>query len=285
MGTYGFAASSPDSIKRDIFLSHRSVDKDFVRQLAADVEREVFDNRSLLTWFDEAEISPGQSITGTVNQGLENSRFIGLIMTPNYFDPNSSGWTDSEWHAALFTDPDNRKARILPILAGNCPYIPVLLRHLRMIDLREKRYASGLQELLAVLRNEPLPRPIAHRGQLIHSNGRIDRATLIAERAIPQADPDVIGEKLYCNLLPIERLPQYVYTAAIAPSLRRLKSDGSEALPTSKTLKTKFMLTKLRRKSSDLLFLPSVWWAIASSPFMTCSPLKAYLLLLSTIPM
>ena len=218
MDTHSSATFLPDSIKRDIFLSHRSLNKDFVRQLAADIEAEVYGNRSLLTWLDEAEIRPGQSITGMVNQGLENSRFIALIMTPNYFDPNSSGWTDSEWHAALFTDPDNRKARILPILADDCPYIPVLLRHLRMIDLREKRYTFGLQELLAILRNEPLPRPIACRGQLIHSNGQIDRATLIAERAIPQADPDVIAEKLYCNLLPIERLPQYVYTAAIAYS-------------------------------------------------------------------
>lgn len=237
MGTHGSNAASPDSIKRDIFLSHRFVDKDFVRQLAADIEGQAFDNSSLLTWLDEAEISPGQSITGMVNQGLENSRFIALIMTPSYFDSDSSGWTDAEWHAALFTDPDNRKPRILPILAQDCPYIPVLLRHLRMIDLREKHYESGLRELLAVLRNEPLPRPIAHRGQLIHSNGKIDRVTLIAERAIPQADPDVINEKLYCNLLPIERLPQYVYTAAIAHTLRRIKPDGSESLPTKQDLK------------------------------------------------
>lgn len=108
--------------QRDIFLSHRSMNKDIVRSLAADIENITFQNRNLLTWLDEAEIRAGQSITGMVNQGLEISRFIALIMTPEYFE-GESGWTDAEWHSALHTDPDNRKARIIPILAADCPYI------------------------------------------------------------------------------------------------------------------------------------------------------------------
>jgi hypothetical protein len=69
-------------IRRDIFLSHRSVDKAFVRRLAADIESVMFQDRPLLTWLDEAEIRPGQSVPGMVNQGLEVSRFIGLVLTP-----------------------------------------------------------------------------------------------------------------------------------------------------------------------------------------------------------
>src|SRR5437868_6752152 len=92
---------------RDVFLSHRSIDKDFVRKLASDVESEMFRGRQLLTWLDEAEVRPGQSIVGMVNEGLEKSRFVALIMTPAYFT-SESGWTDAEWHAALFSDPDNR---------------------------------------------------------------------------------------------------------------------------------------------------------------------------------
>lgn len=222
--------------RRDIFLSHRSINKDIVRRLAADLEAQPFQGRPLTVWVDEAEIRPGQSITGLVNEGLEISRFIGLVMTPEYF-ASESGWTDAEWHAALFTDPDNRRARVLPLLAADCPYIPVLLRHLRAIDFRDKRYADGLAELLAVLRDEPLPRPVAYRGQLIQPGGRIDRATLIAERAVPDADPDACPEKLYCNLLPIERLPQYVYAAPISAALRENKQGGDQALPSKAKLK------------------------------------------------
>jgi TIR domain-containing protein len=116
-------AQHPPLSYRDIFLSHRSVDKDFTRMLARDIEAASFQDRSLLTWIDEAEIGSGQSVTGMVNEGLEKSRYIGLVMTPAYFERESSGWTDAEWHAALFEDPDNRRASIIPLLVTDCPLL------------------------------------------------------------------------------------------------------------------------------------------------------------------
>ena len=205
------------------------MNKPFVRRLAADIEAERHQERQLLTWVDEAEIRPGHSVPGMINQGLEKSRFVGLVMTPEYFT-SASGWTDAEWHAALHEDPDNRRGRIVPILAADCPYIPALLRHLRAIDFRERRYSRGLRELLAVLRDEPLPRPVTLRGQLIVPGGRVDRSTLVAERTIPDADPDVVTERLYCNLLPVEPLPQSVYSAPVTPKTLRSKQDIKEAI-------------------------------------------------------
>ncbi len=225
-----------DEPTRDIFLSHGGPDKDFVRKLAADIEGNDTGGRRLLAWVDEAEIRPGQSIPGLVNAGLETSRFIGLVITPNYFR-RESGWTDAEWHAAIHADADNRRGKLLPLLVEDSPYIPALLRHLLMIDLRGKNYEQGLQQLIGVLRNEPLPRPVTYRGQLIDSTGQIDRSTLIAERAVPQAAPDVVPERAYCNLLPIERLPQYVYSAPIARRLRKRGTKGRDGLPTKKELK------------------------------------------------
>lgn len=149
--------------ERDIFLSHRSTDKTFVRKVAADIEGQKFGGRDLLTWVDEAEIGPGQSLPGMINEGLEKSRFIGLVMTPSYFS-SESGWTDAEWYAALHTDPDNRRQRIIPLLVVDCPYIPILLRYRMAIDFRGNNYQKALQHLLSVLRNEPLPRPVTFRG-------------------------------------------------------------------------------------------------------------------------
>lgn len=100
---------------RDLFISHRSLNKDFVRKLTADIETNTHQGRNLTTWVDEAEIRPGQSVPAMINNGLETSRFIGLVLTPEYFT-SESGWTDAEWHAALYRDPDNRKGRILPLL-------------------------------------------------------------------------------------------------------------------------------------------------------------------------
>jgi transcriptional regulator with XRE-family HTH domain len=217
MTAAGYAGQSEASEVRDLFLSHRNTDKEVVRAIASDLADSSGDG-GLSVWVDEAEIRPGASIPGLVNTGLESSRFIGLVMTPRYFE-SESGWTDAEWHAALAEDPDNRRGRIIPLLVEDCPYIPFLLRHLRAIDVRGTRYEAGLRELLAVLRGEPLPRPVTHRGQLITSGSRIDRATLVAERAVPDADPDVVNERLYCNLLPVETLPRNIYLATVSPKL------------------------------------------------------------------
>ena len=213
--------------------------------MAGIIEEETYQNRKLWTWVDEAEIRPGQSIPGMIDKGLGISRFFGIVMTPEYFK-SESGWTDAEWHGALHQDPDNRRAKIIPLLVEDCPYIPYLLRHLSFIDFRGRDYRPAVKKLLAVLREEPLPRPVAHRGQLISSEGRINRQTVISERAVPQADPDIVNERLYCNLLPVEHLPKTVYVGRIADRLRNTRKNGTESLPTKQGLKDEIRMAQVK---------------------------------------
>jgi TIR domain len=60
-------------------------------------------------------------VTSVINDGLEHSRFVALIMTPDYFN-SPRGWTDAEWHAALYNDPDGHKARVILILEADCVF-------------------------------------------------------------------------------------------------------------------------------------------------------------------
>lgn len=216
---------------RDLFLSHASVNKPIVRKVAADIcaERST-SGRSFTVWLDEAEIRPGQSIPGAVNAGLETSRLFALLLSPAYFE-SKSGWTDAEWHAILHADPDNRRGRVLPILIEDCPKLPPLLRHLRIIDMREARYDDGLRELIGILRDEPQQSAAIYKGQLILAGRRVSRQTLIAERSVIDAEPSPAAEFLSCNLLPVERLPTFVYSAPVAASLRTPRTDGTVALP------------------------------------------------------
>jgi len=47
-------AEAPE--RRDLFLSHRTVDKELARRLAADIEAERAHGHALRVWLDEAEI-------------------------------------------------------------------------------------------------------------------------------------------------------------------------------------------------------------------------------------
>src|SRR5579871_733470 len=79
--------------RRDLFISHRSTDKQWARQLAKELEAVNIRGNHVRVWLDEAEIQPGQSITGEINKALEASRFVALVLTPDYFQ-SPSGWTD-----------------------------------------------------------------------------------------------------------------------------------------------------------------------------------------------
>lgn len=256
------AKGSPHNIKSaqvqsrsqdwDLFISHSSNDEKFAVGLKEAVEREFHRGKNLRAWLDVAEIGPGASIPAKVNEGLSKSRYFAMVLSPDYFN-SMSGWTDAEWHSMLHVDPDNRKGHILPLLAKTCPYIPPLLIHLFTLDFR-KAQDEALSKLLAVLRDEPIFRPISHRGQLITPDGRISRVTLFAERSVPQSDPDVVKEKLYCNLLPVLSLPNFIYSAPIKEKLCREKSSGSIAFPNKEELRS-----EIRRFQSE---------SKAENPFM-----------------
>ncbi len=221
--------------RRDVFISHRSNDDEFVSKLTTDIESNLYHGHNLSTWVDEAEIKYGQSITGMINHGLETSRFIVLVLTPAYF-ASASGWTDAEWHSALYQDPDNKSGRIAPLLVGNCEYIPMLIRHLKIIDMRGNRYECGLRELIDLLRIDSSPRARSHGGQLTSTSEYVDRKTEFAERPIIEGYPDEINEKLFCNLLPIDKLPKCLYVAPIADKIRRDRINGSLAIPNKQEL-------------------------------------------------
>jgi transcriptional regulator with XRE-family HTH domain len=219
---------------RDIFISHRSTDKAWARSLAQHLRGIDIGGRNCQVWLDEGEISPGQSITGEINRGLETSKFIALALTPDYFK-SESGWTDAEWQAALFQDPAGRQSRVIPLLVKDCPYIPVLLRHLNMIDFRDSRdFERSLTTLVSILKNGAPVSPIAARGQIIAPSERISRTTLVAERAVSVAKPDVVEETLSCNLLPIINIPEFVWLAPIARHLRGPKGKSTVAKETLK---------------------------------------------------
>jgi hypothetical protein len=93
-----------EPFKYDVFISHShsSKDKPAARELA---ER-------LRVWFDEWEIRPGAPILLKIEEGLEQSRTLVLVMSANAF---ASEWAPLERHTAMFREPTNQPRRLIHV--------------------------------------------------------------------------------------------------------------------------------------------------------------------------
>ena len=113
----------------DVFLSHNTKDKPAVRELAERLKQD-----GLRVWFDEWVIQPGDSISLKIEQGLEQSRTLVLVMSHNAF---ASEWVTLERHTALFRDPTNAERRFIPLRLDDAE-ITDTLKQFAYIDWRQK---------------------------------------------------------------------------------------------------------------------------------------------------
>src|SRR5262249_39541361 len=131
-----------ETFKYDVFISHSSKDKPMVRELASRLKAD-----GLSVWFDEWEISPGDIIGLKIEQGLEQSRTLVLVMSVNAF---ASEWVTLERHTALFRDPTNALRRFIPVRLDNIK-IKDTLKQFAYVDWRQKS-DEEYARLLAVCR-------------------------------------------------------------------------------------------------------------------------------------
>lgn len=129
----------------DIFLSHSSKDKLAVRELAERLKGD-----GLRVWLDEWEIKPGDSISLKIEQGLESSRTLILVMSSDAF---ASDWVTLERHTALFRDPTSQQRRFIPLRLDDAP-LKDILKQFSYIDWREKDETEYLRLLGLCLPSE-----------------------------------------------------------------------------------------------------------------------------------
>src|SRR5688572_21863802 len=95
-----------------VFLSHTSADKVFVRRLAGDLKA-----HRVGVWLDEWEMRVGDSLTERIQQGIEESAYLAVVLSPRSVD---SAWVRRELSAAFAAELERRRVFVLPILAEDC---------------------------------------------------------------------------------------------------------------------------------------------------------------------
>jgi hypothetical protein len=54
---------------------------------------------------------------------------------------------EQEWQAKHWTEVNDRKVRVIPVLKDSCE-VPTLLRTKKYVDMRDDNYTTGLELLL-----------------------------------------------------------------------------------------------------------------------------------------
>lgn len=137
----------PPQIEKNyqIFLCHSHKDESFVMQLANDLESDKID-----VWVDEWDIEVGDFIHKKIEDGIRNSTYLGIILSP---DSVCSKWVDKELRAALAIESQKGKKFVLPILYKDCE-IPLFLKDTHYADCRSNTYTKGLEKLKKVIKKD-----------------------------------------------------------------------------------------------------------------------------------
>jgi hypothetical protein len=129
---------------KDVFLSHASPDKnDVVRPFA-----ERLTKIGISFWLDEAEIRWGQKLGKSINDGLQDSRYVVIFLSKDFA---GRYWTEAELSAALTRENDEGRSVVLPVVIG----VPneVLKPYPLLRDKIYKKWADGIDSVVDSLRD------------------------------------------------------------------------------------------------------------------------------------
>lgn len=164
----------------DVFISHASEDKDAVaRPLAAHLQ-----GLGLRVWFDELELTLGDSLRRNIDLGLARSRYGIVVLSPAFFQKE---WPNKELDG-LFAREDGRAKVLLPIwhnvsIDDILRYSPMLadkvavstsrgLAHVatQVVDAVRRSVLEGENAPIRVVDSEPIFLARVRRQMLVSEN-------------------------------------------------------------------------------------------------------------------
>jgi hypothetical protein len=105
------AHAEPGRHEYDVFISHASEDKEeFVRPLAEQLQR-----RGLKVWYDELELTIGDSLRGKIDHGLARSAFGVVVISRSFI---AKQWPKAELDGLFAMEMSGGRKIILPVVHG-----------------------------------------------------------------------------------------------------------------------------------------------------------------------
>jgi len=126
---------------KQVFLSYAQDDRSVARRLAERLRA-----AGLRIWFDEWELTVGDSILPRIEQAVATSDLLLVLLSPRSVD---SRWVQMELSSFLARELKDRAITLIPALIEDCEIPPVLAER-QYLDLR-KDFDKGLERLISQL--------------------------------------------------------------------------------------------------------------------------------------
>lgn len=133
------SSDNPSQAGYDIFLSHSSVDKPWVRELCDSLERE-----QLRVFLDERDIQAPENYVLTLEDALRKSRFLVLVATPH---SAASRWVELE--RTSFLAEHGPVGRIVVVMLESVE-LPTFLKSIQQVDGTHRQVERVAAELVAI---------------------------------------------------------------------------------------------------------------------------------------
>jgi len=128
----------------DVFLCHNSADKPSVREIADNLE-----HKGLRVWIDEQQIRPGEMWQDALEAEIANIGSALVCIGPSGIGP----WQQLEMRAFL-NELVRRGTPVIPVISPDfgkrAPELPVFLKQLRWVDMRDENQDPYDQIVLGV---------------------------------------------------------------------------------------------------------------------------------------
>lgn len=164
---------------KQIFLSHNSKDKPFVRKLASDLR-----HYGHTVWIDEAEINIGDSLIGKIREGLDKVDYVAVILSKASIE---SEWVKKEIEIASTREIYEKRVIVLPIIIESVELPAFLIGKFYGDFSNESDYIENFNLLLRSIgtSEKVTPNEGAELGRL---KAELKEALLVAEKYRKETD-------------------------------------------------------------------------------------------------
>ncbi len=137
----------------DVFLSHSSKDKDFVKELYRRLTRD-----GVRCFFDIESIGWGDNWVRALERAIDECSYIVFVLSPDFCN---SEWVEVERTSSIAGDPSGLKRKVRPLMLHQCrdlPTFPRFLRQVQAIDVSTSSlFEQNYPRICRELGGEPQP--------------------------------------------------------------------------------------------------------------------------------